>query len=40
MKHKALTALASVLVLGVVWVWPAFSEPAHQPCDEAGGAGT
>jgi hypothetical protein len=34
MRRKALIALASVLVLGVVWVWPAFSEPARQPCDE------
>jgi hypothetical protein len=33
MRRKALIALASVLVLGVVWMWPAFSEPAaHQPC--------
>src|SRR4029079_10666534 len=39
MGRKALIALASVLVLGVLWVLPAFSEPAHRPCtgeDEGG----
>ena len=32
MRGKAIV-LASVLVLaGVLWVLPAFHEPAHQPC--------
>ena len=34
MRHKALISLACVLVFGAFWAWPAFHEPAHQPCDE------
>jgi hypothetical protein len=29
MRHKALIALACVLVFGAFWAWPAFHEPAH-----------
>jgi hypothetical protein len=32
MRRKALIALACVLVFGALWAWPAFHEPAHQPC--------
>jgi len=31
-RHKALIALACVLVFGVFWVWPAFHQPADHTC--------
>ena len=32
MRHKALNALACVLVFGAFWAWPAFHEPADHSC--------
>jgi len=32
MRHKALIAVACVLVFGAFWVWPAFDEPADHSC--------
>jgi len=32
MRHKALIALACVLVFGVFWVWPAFHQTADHTC--------
>jgi len=32
MRHKALIAVACVLVFGAFWAWPAFHEPADHSC--------
>jgi hypothetical protein len=32
MKRRALIALISVLVIGALWVWPAFHEPSDHSC--------